>query len=95
MASVIARKLTRFSEKPSRSMTQKVGTADSGRATAAISVARQLRRNSQHHDDGQQRAFDQRVDRGFVVAVGVEDRVIDQRDRDVGMRGAQLVELRR
>ncbi|MCY1249205.1 hypothetical protein D9M72_627170 [compost metagenome] len=46
VASVIARKLTRFSEKPSRSMIQKVGIAESGSATAEISVARQLRRNS-------------------------------------------------
>ncbi len=53
--------------------------AESGRATAAISVARQLRRKSEHHDDGEDRALDQRVHRGLVVAVGVGDGVVDQR----------------
>ncbi len=37
----------KFSEKPSRSMNQKAGMADSGIAIAEISVARQSRRNSQ------------------------------------------------
>ena len=46
VASVIARNETRFSEKPRRSITQKVGMADRGSAMAEISVARQLRRNS-------------------------------------------------
>ena len=44
VASVIARKLTRFSENPIISMAQKVGMADSGRASADMSVARQFRR---------------------------------------------------
>ncbi|MOA06678.1 hypothetical protein D3C78_1263320 [compost metagenome] len=46
VASVSARKLTRLSEKPMISMIQKVGIAESGSATAAIRVARQLRRKS-------------------------------------------------
>ncbi len=41
VASVMASKLTRLSEKPSMSMIQKVGITDSGKATAAMSVARQ------------------------------------------------------
>ncbi|MNV90210.1 hypothetical protein D3C71_1845730 [compost metagenome] len=46
VASVNARKLTRLSEKPMMSMIQNVGIAESGRATAAIRVARQFLRNS-------------------------------------------------
>ncbi len=46
MASVMARKLTRLREKPRRSITQKVGTAESGSATAAMKVARQFRRKA-------------------------------------------------
>ncbi len=40
-----ASRLRLFSEKPSRSMNQKVGIADSGIASAEINVARQSRRN--------------------------------------------------
>ena len=43
--SVMARKLTRFSEKPSRSIAQKAGKIDSGSETATITVARKSRRN--------------------------------------------------
>ena len=43
--SVIARKLTRFSEKPSMSITQNAGKIDSGSEIATITVARKLRRN--------------------------------------------------
>jgi hypothetical protein len=43
---VIASRLTALSEKPSALITQKVGSTESGSATAAISVARQSRRNS-------------------------------------------------
>ena len=42
---VMARKLTRLSEKPSASMAQKAGKIDSGSDTATITVARQSRRN--------------------------------------------------
>ena len=42
--SVMARKLTRFSENPSRSITQKAGKIDSGSDTAAMIVARRSRR---------------------------------------------------
>ncbi len=42
--SVIAMKEIRLSEKPSSCIAQKAGKIDSGRAIAAISVARQSRR---------------------------------------------------
>ena len=48
---------------------------DSGRATAAIRVARQSRRNRNTTIDRQHRALDQRVHGGFVVALGIVDRV--------------------
>ena len=44
VTSVIASRLTRFSEKPIASMTQKVGMIDSGRASAVTIVARTSRR---------------------------------------------------
>ncbi len=43
--SVMARKLTRFSEKPSRSIAQNAGKIDSGSEIAAMMVARRSRRN--------------------------------------------------
>ena len=43
--SVIASKVTTFSEKPRRYMTQKAGKIDSGRVTAAMMVALQSRKN--------------------------------------------------
>ena len=46
MTSVMPSRLTRLSEKPSSSIAQKVGMADSGKATAAMSVARMLRRKT-------------------------------------------------
>ena len=42
---VMASRLTRLSEKPAASMAQNAGTMDSGRAMAAITVARRSRRN--------------------------------------------------
>ena len=45
VTSVIASRLTMLSEKPSVLITQKVGRTESGSAIAAISVARQSRRN--------------------------------------------------
>ncbi len=45
VTSVMARRLTALSEKPIALIAQKVGKTESGRATAAISVARQSRRN--------------------------------------------------
>jgi hypothetical protein len=42
--SVMASRLTRFSEKPNMSITQKAGMIDSGRAIAATMVARRSRR---------------------------------------------------
>ena len=50
VTSVMPSRLTRLSEKPSSSIAQKVGIAESGRAIAAISVARQLRRNRKHDE---------------------------------------------
>ena len=44
--SVIARKVTRLSEKPSMSITQNAGKIDSGSEIAAMMVARMSRRNS-------------------------------------------------
>ena len=44
--SVMARKLTRLSEKPSRSITQNAGKIDSGSEIAAMMVARMSRRNN-------------------------------------------------
>ncbi len=46
----------------------------------------------EHHQHGQQGAFQQRVDRGLVVAIGVENGVINQRDADIGILGADRVE---
>ncbi len=43
--SVMASRVTRLSEKPSMSITQKAGKTDSGSATAAIRVALMSRRN--------------------------------------------------
>ena len=43
--SVMARKLTRLSEKPSMSIAQNAGKIDSGSEIATITVARKLRRN--------------------------------------------------
>ena len=43
---VIARKLTRFSEKPRRSIAQNAGKIDSGSEIAAMMVALMSRRNS-------------------------------------------------
>ncbi|GMA75057.1 hypothetical protein GCM10025880_14740 [Methylorubrum aminovorans] len=45
VTSVIASRLTALSEKPSALITQKVGSTESGSATAAIRVARQSLRN--------------------------------------------------
>ena len=45
VTSVMARRLTTFSEKPSWLITQKVGIAESGSAKAETSVARMSRRN--------------------------------------------------
>ncbi len=44
VTSVIASRLTRFSEKPIASIAQKVGMIDSGSATAVTMVARMSRR---------------------------------------------------
>ncbi len=44
--SVIARKETRFSEKPSRSIAQNAGKIDNGSEIAAMMVARMSRRNN-------------------------------------------------
>ena len=44
------------------------------------------------HDDGEERAFQQRVDGGLVVAIGEKDRVIDLLDRHLGMGGLDLVQ---
>ncbi len=44
--SVMARKLTRLSEKPRRSITQNAGKIDSGSEIAAMMVARMSRRNN-------------------------------------------------
>ncbi len=46
VTSVMASRLTALREKPIADIAQKVGMTESGRATAAISVARQSRRNS-------------------------------------------------
>ena len=46
----------------------------------------------QHHEDGEQRTFQQGVDGGLVVAIGVEDGIVDQGDGDVRMLRAQLVD---
>ena len=45
VTSVIASRLMPFRVKPSQCITKNVGMIDSGRATAAMTVARQLRRN--------------------------------------------------
>ena len=45
VTSVIASRLTKLSEKPIRFMKKNAGRIDSGRATAASTVARQSRRN--------------------------------------------------
>ena len=85
VTSVMPSRLTRLSEKPISSMAQKVGIADSGRAIAAISVARQLRRNRKHDEHGEHRALDQRLHRRLVVAMGIGDRVVDRLDRGAAM----------
>ena len=90
--SVMARKLTRLSEKPSMSITQNAGKIDSGSEIAAMMVARMSRRNSRHDDDGERRAFEQGVDRGFVVALGEFDRGVDQLQIDVGIGDFQLID---
>ena len=46
----------------------------------------------EHHKHGEDRAFDQRVDRAFVIAIGVEHGFIDKCDPDGGVVGAQRVE---
>ena len=58
---VIASRLTGLSEKPITLMTQKAGMIESGIAAAAISVARQSRRNSAHDQDRQDRTLDHRA----------------------------------
>ena len=45
ITSVRASSVTTFSEKPNHEITQKVGISDSGMASAAMTVARQSRRN--------------------------------------------------
>ncbi|MNV13945.1 hypothetical protein D3C71_1046120 [compost metagenome] len=46
----------------------------------------------QDHDDGEDSAFDQRVERRLVVAIGEIDGVIDHFDRDIRMVLAHLIE---
>ena len=48
----------------------------------------------QHHDHGKQRALQQGGDRGFVVAIGIEHRVVDQRNCDLWKFGPDHVERR-
>ena len=59
-------------------MNQKVGIAESGMATAEISVARQSRRNRKHHEHGEHRALDQRLHRRMILGLGIFDAGIEQ-----------------
>ena len=64
VTSVMASRLTAFSEKPSMSMTQKVGRMESGIASAVMSVARHVAQEQEHHDDREDGTLDQRVHGG-------------------------------
>ena len=72
-----ASRLMPFSVKPSRSMNQKVGIADSGMAIAEISVARQSRRNRKHDEHREHGALDQRLHRRLVLALGIVDAAVE------------------
>ena len=61
--SVIARKLTRLSEKPRMSIAQKAGKIDSGSDTAAMIGRADVAQEQEHHDDGERRALEQRLQR--------------------------------
>ena len=82
MLSVIASKLTMFSEKPSSSMTQKAGKIDSGKVIAAMIGGPPVAQEQEHHDHCEDGAFVQRMHRRFVVAERVGDRGVDQLEVD-------------
>src|SRR6266566_2319471 len=68
--SVMARKLTRLSEKPRRSIAQE----------------------QQHDDDGENSAFEQRRDRGLIIAFCKLHRRVDQFQIDIGIGDLQHVD---
>ena len=89
---MIARKLTRFSEKPRISIAQNAGKIDSGSEIAAMMVALISRKNRNTIDDSQDRAFEQGRDRRFVIAFGEFDRGVDQLEVDFGVGDLQGVD---
>ena len=76
--SVIARKLTRLSEKPRMSIAQKAGKIDSGSDTAAMIVARMSRRNRNTTMTASAAPSNSVCMRGIVIADGEIDRGVDQ-----------------
>ena len=90
--SVMARKETRLSEKPSRSIAQNAGKIDSGSEIAAMMVARMSRRNNSTMMTARMAPSNKRRDRGFVIALGEIDRGVDQFQVDVGIGDLQRVD---
>jgi len=66
----MARKLTRLSENPKMSIAQNAGKIDSGSDIAAMMVARKSREEQEDDDHCEDRALEQRRDRGLVIALG-------------------------
>ena len=95
VTSVIASRLTRFSEKPIASIAQKVGMIDSGSATRGDDGGANVAQEDEHDDDGEQRALDQRLHRRMIVADLVVDLGVDLGEGHLGVRGLDLREALR
>src|SRR5262245_19033164 len=89
--SVIARKLTRLSEKPSRSITQNAGKIDSGNDTADDRCT-QIAHKKEHNTDIKSATLETRVNRGLIVAVCEINRRIDQLEIDIRVGLLELVD---
>src|SRR5262249_60677178 len=93
--SVIAGKLTTLSEKPNTSIAQKCREDGKRERNCGDHGCPQISQEQEHHEHGQDGAFEQRVDGGVVVAGREGDRCINQLRVGARIGGLELVDAPR